>query len=33
VRMLVDFLKGSPIADVDTGVGIINQDNVDQYLK
>ena len=33
VRMLVDFLKGSPIADVDTGVGIIDQSNVDEYLK
>ncbi len=33
VRMLVDFLGGQPIADVDTGVGIINQDNVGDYLK
>lgn len=33
VRMLVDFLGGGQIADVDTGVGIINLDNVDQYLK
>lgn len=33
VRMLVDFLKGNPIADVDTGVGIIDASNVDEYLK
>jgi simple sugar transport system substrate-binding protein/ribose transport system substrate-binding protein len=33
VRMLVDFLKGNPIADVDTGVGVIDASNVDEYLK
>lgn len=32
VRMLVDFLNGKPLADVDTGVGIINADNVDQFM-
>ena len=33
VRMLADFLGGKPVADVDTGVGLINADNVDEYLK
>jgi simple sugar transport system substrate-binding protein/ribose transport system substrate-binding protein len=33
VRMLVDFLNGKELTDVDTGVGIINLDNLDQYLK
>lgn len=33
VRMLVDFLKGNPITDVDTGVGVIDASNVDEYLK
>jgi simple sugar transport system substrate-binding protein/ribose transport system substrate-binding protein len=33
VRMLVDFLNGKELTDVDTGVGVINLDNLDQYLK
>jgi len=33
VRMLVDYLKGKPIADVDTGVGVITKDNIGEYLK
>jgi simple sugar transport system substrate-binding protein/ribose transport system substrate-binding protein len=33
VSMLVDFLGGKQIADTDTGVGIINADNVDTYMK
>jgi simple sugar transport system substrate-binding protein/ribose transport system substrate-binding protein len=32
VRMLVDFLNGKPLADVDTGVGIINAENVAQFM-
>ncbi len=33
VRMLVDFLNGKELTDVDTGVGVINLENLDQYLK
>lgn len=33
VRMLVDFLNGEELTDVDTGVGVINLENLDQYLK
>ena len=33
VRMLVDFLNGKELTDIDTGVGVINLENLDQYLK
>lgn len=33
VSMLVDFLNGKQIGDTDTGVGVINLENVDTYMK
>ena len=32
VQMLVDYLNGKPVADVDTGVGVIDATNVETYL-
>jgi simple sugar transport system substrate-binding protein/ribose transport system substrate-binding protein len=32
VKMLVDFLNGQPISDVDTGIARIDKTNVDQYM-
>lgn len=32
VRLLVDFLNGGTISDVDTGISVINAENVDSYL-
>jgi simple sugar transport system substrate-binding protein len=33
VNLLVRFLKGETITDVDTGIGVIDPDNVDKYLQ
>jgi len=33
VKLLVDILKGQPVAGVDTGAKVIDATNVDQYLK
>jgi len=33
VSLLVDFLNGEPISTVDTGIGVIDSTNVDDYLK
>jgi simple sugar transport system substrate-binding protein/ribose transport system substrate-binding protein len=32
VKMLVDFLSGTPISDVDTGIARIDQTNVEEYM-
>ena len=32
IKMLVDFLSGTPISDVDTGIARIDQTNLDEYL-
>ena len=33
VRLLLEVLNGNIISDVDTGVEIVNSDNIDQYLQ
>jgi ABC-type sugar transport system substrate-binding protein len=33
VRLLVDFLGGEPISTVDTGIGVIDASNVDEFLE
>jgi simple sugar transport system substrate-binding protein/ribose transport system substrate-binding protein len=32
VRMLIDAVNGMPLEDVDTGIAIINQDNMSEYM-
>jgi simple sugar transport system substrate-binding protein/ribose transport system substrate-binding protein len=33
VNLLVEFLSGKPIATIDTGIGVIDPSNVDEFLK
>ena len=33
VRLLVDFLAGEPISTIDTGIGVIDASNVEDFLQ
>ena len=33
VRLLLDALNGKPVSDVDTGIAIIDQSNLSDYMQ